>query len=534
MCGRTGTSGDEKGIDMKIQKLELKNFGRFSDESFELKDGLQIVYGENEAGKSTLHTFIKGILFGMERGRGRASVNDTFSRYEPWDNPNYYSGAITFESGQKTFRLERNFDKYSKKAVLICQDDGEELSVEDGDLEMILDGLTASEYEDTLFIGQLHAKTSQALAAELKNYATNYYVSGDSEMDLAMALDTLKEEKKQVDREVRQAAEKKQTRRERIEQEATYVWRDIHQLEESLEDVNEEILYRKENEREQQTEQENKNKRMIDELRPDKWRIHPLEVLGIIAVIIIAFILIARPWNYLVSIIIALAGGIYAWNRLKEGKRKTKTEPEMILEEIMPEEERISSERLLWEKEHLAGELKEKQIQYDNLKEQIEELNEISEDTKEQERKKLALTLAIKRLQEISGEMQSQMSIDLNQKASEIMGKITDGRYTRLLVEEDLHMSLIKEGRKVSMEQVSQGTLEQIYFALRMSVSELMHEEEYPVILDDTFVFYDERRLGNTLRWLAQCRQQVILFTCQKREEEVLEKMGIPYSVLEI
>ena len=119
---------------MEIQELELKNFGKFKEEKIQLQDGIQLFYGENEAGKSTIHTFIKSMLFGMERGRGRASVNDTFSRYEPWENPGYYAGAMTFVCGSKRFRLERHFDKYKKGAKLICLDDGEELSVEDGDL----------------------------------------------------------------------------------------------------------------------------------------------------------------------------------------------------------------------------------------------------------------------------------------------------------------------------------------------------------------------------------------------------------------
>lgn len=63
----------------------------------------QSFYGENESGKTTIHTFIKSMLFGLERGRGRASVNDTFSIYEPWENPNYYSGTLRFESGGKNF-----------------------------------------------------------------------------------------------------------------------------------------------------------------------------------------------------------------------------------------------------------------------------------------------------------------------------------------------------------------------------------------------------------------------------------------------
>ena len=71
----------------------------------------------------------------MERGtRTGRRKDDTFSIYEPWENPNYYSGILKFKSGEKHFRIERNFDKYSKKAELICEEDGEVLSVEDGDL----------------------------------------------------------------------------------------------------------------------------------------------------------------------------------------------------------------------------------------------------------------------------------------------------------------------------------------------------------------------------------------------------------------
>ena len=86
------------------------------------------------------------MLFGIERGRGRAAQNDTFSIYEPWENPNYYSGILKFKSGEKHFRIERNFDKYSKKAELICEEDGEVLSVEDGDLQMLLGEMDAERY----------------------------------------------------------------------------------------------------------------------------------------------------------------------------------------------------------------------------------------------------------------------------------------------------------------------------------------------------------------------------------------------------
>ena len=208
---------------MKLLELELRNFGKLHDRTIRPGDGVTLIYGENESGKSTVHTFIRAMLFGLERGRGRASANDTFSRYEPWDNESFYAGNLRFSCDGKVFVLRRNFDKYHKRAVLVCETDGEELSVEDGDLAVLLDSLTAASYENTLCIGQMRAPTSQALAGELKNYATSYYVTGDSDIDLTAAQELLLSRKKALDKEVKQALSEKQKKRESIEQEASYV-----------------------------------------------------------------------------------------------------------------------------------------------------------------------------------------------------------------------------------------------------------------------------------------------------------------------
>ena len=76
---------------MKITELILKNFGKFTNKQILLTDGINIIYGENESGKTTLHTFLKGMLFGMERKRGSAAATDTVRTYEPWENPNFYA-----------------------------------------------------------------------------------------------------------------------------------------------------------------------------------------------------------------------------------------------------------------------------------------------------------------------------------------------------------------------------------------------------------------------------------------------------------
>ncbi|MBQ8804367.1 MAG: AAA family ATPase [Tyzzerella sp.] len=490
---------------MKIRELYLKNFGKFSDEKIVLKDGINLFYGENESGKTTVHTFIKSMLFGLERGRGRASVNDTFSLYEPWENPNYYSGTLRFESGGKHFCLERTFDKYSKSASLICEDDGEEFSLVHGDLEMILGGLDASTYENTIAIGQMKVEPNQTLAAELQNFATNYYSTGNSDIDLDGALNLLNKKKKEVEKDIRVLLQEKQQKRYEIEQEAAYVWRDIHKTEDELDELEKKIEAAKEKQEEQES------------MPCSKWRIHPSFIAVMLLALIIVFLVFSAPWNYMITIVIALAEGLFVWNRLKDGKK--------IPQEELVAEAKEALAKLLGQKERMQAEMKEKQIQYGNLQERLSELEEAGDDYKSQTQKKNALELATEQLLLLSKDVHQELSVELNRKASSILSEITGGKYSMLLIDEKLKMQLYTGEKKIGIEQVSRGTIEQIYFALRMAASEILFEEEYPVILDDTFVFYDDARLENTLRWLVKNKKQVLLFTCQKREGEILKRL---------
>lgn len=63
---------------MVIRELYVKNFGKLSEKHFYFRDGVQVISGENEFGKTTLHAFVKAMLFGLERGRGRAAAKDDF------------------------------------------------------------------------------------------------------------------------------------------------------------------------------------------------------------------------------------------------------------------------------------------------------------------------------------------------------------------------------------------------------------------------------------------------------------------------
>lgn len=492
---------------MKIRELYLRSFGKFLEKKVVFHDGINVIYGENESGKSTVHTFIKSMLFGLERGRGRASSHDTYSIYEPWENPNYYAGKLRFESGGKQFCLTRTFDKYSKSASLICEDDGEEFSIAHGDLEMILDGLKAQDYDNTVAVAQMRIETNQSLASALQNYASDYYTTGSRGIHLDDAMNLLNQKKKAIEKEIRELLHEQQNKKAEIEREKSYIWREIQKLEEELEQVEDQI----EKQQEEQVEVETREEK--------KWRVHPLEYVVVLAAMVILCLVFEDPLNYLSCIVLFLAEGIRIWNRLKDGKRKSQ-------EEVLREVEN-SLQKLLWKEESIQEELKERKILYSNLQEKQDELEDVGAEYQKKEKKRKALELAMERLTELSAEIHRELSYQLNQKASEILKEITGGKYDMLLVDEKLKMSLYTGERKVPLEQLSRGTVEQIYFALRMAAGEILYEEEYPVILDDTFVFYDDVRLENTLRWLKRTKKQVIIFTCQKREEEILKKLGL-------
>ncbi|MEF9916491.1 MAG: AAA family ATPase [Lachnospiraceae bacterium] len=535
---------------MQIQELYLKNFGKFSEKTIVMKEGINVLYGGNEFGKTTLHSFIKGMLFGMEKGRGRASKSGAFQLYEPWDNPNYYAGVLRFSCGGKQFCLERSFDRYTQKSSLICEDDGEILSIEQGDLEILLGGLNASNYDNTIAIGQLRVETNQNLAHELKDYATDFYRTGNSEIQLHSALELLKSKKKQTELRMQSLLDEANEKCEKVQNESDYIWRDIQKITEQLSVLNRERLLHQERyqQLQQQIEQEEKNNSLEVPSKKEwkRWRVHPISYVIMLLFGIAPFFVLHQPWSYLWTLVIVLAEGLFVWNKLKDGKRQKACKADkngsqrIQLESIEKEKNRKEITELKqliekgkWQNEHIQEELKEKQIIYSNLQENLQELESHQQEYLEEVDHKNALEFAMERMILLSKQINQDFGVVLEQKTSEILAAVTGGKYTKILLSDDLKMVLYTGTRRIEMEQISRGTVEQIYFALRMAASEMLEMDDLPIILDETFAYYDERRLKNTLIWLSQKKTQVIIFTCQKREMELLDQLGIPFLRLE-
>ena len=546
---------------MKITELYLKNFGKFHEKHFYIRDGVQIIYGENEFGKSTIHAFVRAMLFGLERGRGRAAGKDAFSRYEPWENPGSYAGVMRFCCGGRAFRLERSFGRLERRVSLVCEDDGEELSVEHGDLDMLLGGLTAASFDSTVSIGQLQASPGQELSETLKNYAANYYETGGGEIDLNSALQTLRDRRKETERCLREAEADREGERSRLIQECRYLERDMESLRSEFEDK-----------RRQAAEAERTGSRRAQE-KPEKETgavskegqrgasVPPGRLLaagaggvaaGALGLVWSRFLSGmtgfsgAAPMALIGGLILAvgiifLAAGVRSYVKERreeersddgraagaENTRKGEREEEADDSRDIPQEENGNSEldRLRWEMDRIRSEWKEKQVRRDNLKEQADEIEPGAEEKRLEFRKK-ALQLAEEKMKGAAESLGRQTSGRLNRRASEIFSELTGGRYRGVSVGEKMEITVWDGERNIRADRLSRGTLEQIYFSVRMAAAELLLEEPMPVLLDDTFAFYDEKRLESVLKWLSSQKRQVIIFTCHKREQEILDKVS--------
>lgn len=503
---------------MQILELHLRNFGKFTDYHVDFSGHIQVIYGENEYGKSTIYAFIKAMLFGMERGRGRAAGKDEFSRYEPWENPGFYAGMMRFRCGGRTFRLERTFDRHTKNASLICEDDGEELSVEAGDLKMLLEGMTAASFENTAAIGQLTAKPGQSLAAELKNYAANYYETGNSDLNLQGALDNLEERKRQAERKQKSCREERRGKAEKLEVQRRYVEIDEERLETELTETKnalEAMRQKAETQKEKCKERENRQK--ADE--KNIWIFCGIALAVISAGILgYGWVVEADAWKMVLSGAF-LAAGIGLAAAGLSGKRGQRESRQYDSETDLTH----NIQKLEWELARIREELKEKQLLKSNLQEQLLEMEDSDETIRKLRKKIRALELAQLRLKEAAEEMTHSFGERLNAEGSRILCEITGGRYSRLLIDEGLDMAVLHDGRRIPVERLSRGTLEQVYFSLRMAALKILYGEEIPVILDDAFVFYDEKRLKSVLKWLSEQPGQVIIFSCQTREKQLLE-----------
>ncbi len=136
-----------------------------------------------------------------------------------------------------------------------------------------------------------------------------------------------------------------------------------------------------------------------------------------------------------------------------------------------------------------------------------------------------AIELAQNALHKATLALQRRFSPRITKRAQALFSKLTGDRYQRITLSEDLSLQTAaqNEDTLTELRRRSDGTVDQLYLALRLAVAEELTPEA-PLILDDALVRFDDTRLAAAMDILKEEAQtkQVILFTCQERETKLV------------
>lgn len=164
---------------MKINSLYIASFGGVKNLKLDFTDSFNIIYGNNEDGKTTVMAFIKMMFYGSERGGNTLSKNIR-KKYTPWDS-SAMAGSVDFEHGGKKYRLEKEFrtSNSTDKATLYDLQLSEKVSAS-GDIGTKFFGLSLQAFERSVFIGQFGFPDSDSdVEGEISSRLSNLALTGD-------------------------------------------------------------------------------------------------------------------------------------------------------------------------------------------------------------------------------------------------------------------------------------------------------------------------------------------------------------------
>ena len=146
---------------MKINEIKINSYGKLKNKEIKLKNNINIIYGKNESGKSTLLKFILNIFYGTSKNKKGKEISD-FEKYKPWDSEEF-SGKLSYELDNKE-RYEI-FREFNKKNPIIYNEKGEDITK-----EFNIDKNKGSEffYEQTQINEEMFLATSVSIQQEVK------------------------------------------------------------------------------------------------------------------------------------------------------------------------------------------------------------------------------------------------------------------------------------------------------------------------------------------------------------------------------
>lgn len=611
---------------MRLLELHIDGFGKFHDRTISFNDGINIIYGKNEAGKSTLHTFIRGMLFGIERGRGRAAKNDLYTKYEPWENSGTYEGWLRLEKDGTIYRIERRFRKENKSLKIINETKGLEEEATPAFVSSLLDGLTETMYNNTISIGQLKSATEDGMVTELKNYIANMNTTGNISLNITKATAFLRNQKRSLEAGLIPEASREFTSllAEIRNVEAEIVGPEYENQLAAYQNMRTQVKGLIDNTQTQKKDLDEKlangkkvlsdngftDRASVDAMSSDAERLYSeyntlngecnkksrkvlsgltavlgvaglgaaatlgyfnltayLPVCGAAATAAVIFFIISlfilqkdKEYHRLFDNTSSELGALLArhlgdsavsedamnafrarmgeFSKLCDMVTQSEAEIRKFLEDLSNlQTKQAGCSEMIEKQQRTQWELEKKLEHLSNCKNKAKALKRTLAENDRIHDEIVAIDLAQETMADLSSSIRDSFGLYLNKEASQYITGITGGIYDSMSIDENLNVFLNTKTKLVPLENVSSGTMDQVYLALRLAAAKLLQGSGsgFPLIFDDSFTQYDDERLKTALEWLASAYGgQIIIFTCHRREAQMLRARQVEFQLIEM
>ena len=598
---------------MKINSIKINSYGKLKDKNFDLEK-LNIIYGKNESGKSTLLNFILNLFFNISKNKDGKNISD-FEKYFPW-NENDFSGKIIYQlDNNKKYDVFRDFNK---KNPQIFDENGMDIS-KNYNIDKKIGNLFFQDQVNidkktmlsTVVASQNEIKIDNATQNLLIQKIANIVESGEEDVSYKNAINKLDKlllsevgTRKSQNRPINISMEKLNNYEKELNNIKKYE-ENKYEIEENSRKINKELLIEKENEEiykkiekilnnnkinEEQINIKKKileeNKIKIEKLKENNKKIKKNNK-NIIFYIILLIIFIINLFNFifiknkLINIFIFSLIPIWIAVIILKNKKANKNNLKIQIETIENSNIELSNEINeleenlnkinLEEKNKLINiygkdienlfnrsiltniieknknninssilELHKLELDLDNIEPKLEQIADLEEkiyfekeNLNKLENKSKIFNITRELIENSYLEMKNNITPKFNKNLSENIEKITNGKYKKIILNDDIFVEL-ENGSRISIDMLSAGTIEQIYLALRLSVIDEISSEKLPIMLDETFAYYDNERLEETLKFLSQIDNQVIIFSCTEREKDILNKLKINYNLINL
>lgn len=636
---------------MIIKNVKINNFGKLENKELDFGDNINLIYGENESGKSTLLKFISSMFYGASKNKNGKNITD-YEKYKPWNNGEF-SGKIKYElDNGEEFEVFREFDKknpkiYNEKSEDISKtfnidktkgnqffydqtkvdeelflstivSEQKEVQLDEKKQNMLLQKMTnivGTGEDNTSFnktINKLNKKLLEEVGTERStdrpiNITENRIKEIENEKEQIQiysdAKYNIEEENKQILEEISKSENRLETiqkikqikENERIENEKINVNK-------SIEEENNKKIEELQNKLE---EVENEKTKLIKE-QENELKNRKSGLAKNIMLLIILAVLEIVVWKFLGNIVAIIAGVVFLIvfslsilngqkkknkiiknyeeqkekinqnknqlineieileknnkeyiNNTKKIEEQIKNEINSKIENLRRKKDSLEINKIL-ENSNINYELENEQNKLNNLKLNLhklelekknilpklenlamleEELQDKQEKYEELKNNSRCINLAKEYLQMAYEKMKENVTPKFTKNLSENINKISNGKYKNVKFNDEKGLIVeIENGNYIMAENLSTGTIEQLYLSLRLATIDEISNEKLPIILDETFAYFDKARLKNVLEFLhQQCEnRQIFIFTCSKREQEVLDELNLKYRFIEM